>query len=85
MCASEVGHNAEYVHDTPMVSSDDRMHVMDRTCWCKPEVLRQPSGDDLIVHNEVTWDNEEAAQRDGPEVHQTVLKHTGQEYQDYGR
>lgn len=43
------------VHDTPMVSSDDRQHVMDRTCWCGPEILRQPSGDDLIVHNEVEW------------------------------
>jgi hypothetical protein len=43
------------VHDTPMVGSTDRQHIMDRTCWCKPEVLRQPSGDDLIVHNEVEW------------------------------
>lgn len=46
------------VHDTPVISSTDRMHVMDRGCWCKPEVWRQPSGDDLIVHNEATWDDE---------------------------
>lgn len=55
------------VHETPMVNSDDRMHVMDRTCWCKPEVLRQLSGDDLIVHNEVTWDDVEPEQFDGGE------------------
>lgn len=48
------------VHDCPMTSSDERMHVMDRTCWCKPEVLRQPSGTDLIVHNEVDWMDDDA-------------------------
>ena len=53
--APEPARIAEDVHDTPATSSADRMHVLDRTCWCKPEVLRQPSGDDLIVHNEITW------------------------------
>lgn len=43
------------VHSTPPVWSDERTHLMDRTCWCKPEVLRHPSGDDLIVHNEIEW------------------------------
>ncbi len=48
------------VHDTPMGGGDKQRHVMDRTCWCKPEVLRQPSGDDLIVHNEVEWVEDDA-------------------------
>jgi hypothetical protein len=42
-------------HDTPKISSDTgKLHVLDRTCWCKPEVLVGPQ-DDLIVHNEVEW------------------------------
>lgn len=43
------------VHDVPERWSDQHQHVMDRTCWCKPEILRQPNGDDLIVHNDVAW------------------------------
>jgi len=45
------------VHDTPAISSDERQHVMDRTCWCKPEVFKGPQ-DDLIVHNEAIWDED---------------------------
>ena len=46
------------VHSTPPTWIDQRSHVMDRDCWCKPEVLRQPSGEDLIVHNDVAWEEE---------------------------
>lgn len=36
---------------TPLVSSDDRMHVMDRTCWCEPKILPGWWGDrDVVVH-----------------------------------
>lgn len=43
------------VHDTPETPSDARPHVLDRTCWCNPQVLAQTPDEDLIVHNAVAW------------------------------
>jgi hypothetical protein len=64
------------VHDTPKVSSGDRMHVMDRTCWCKPMVLKGPEGgDDLIVHNEIKW---------GDDPRDLVAEAEAGEASDYG-
>ncbi|WP_280186271.1 MULTISPECIES: hypothetical protein [Nocardia] len=37
------------VQEIPETSSDDRMHVMDETCWCHPEVTEVPS---IIRHHE---------------------------------
>lgn len=44
------------IHDTPMANNDNPPHLLDHTCWCKPEVLRQPDSEDLIVHHEATSD-----------------------------
>ena len=26
------------IHDLPVTSSDERMHILDDTCWCSPTV-----------------------------------------------
>jgi hypothetical protein len=28
----------ELIQDVPETSSDERMHVLDETCWCNPTV-----------------------------------------------
>lgn len=39
------------VQITPLVSSADRMHVMDDTCWCRPTVIANYwNGQDVVVH-----------------------------------
>lgn len=47
------------VHNTPAVNSDDQPHVLDRTCWCQPEVWQQLNGDDLIVHKTADWSEDD--------------------------
>jgi hypothetical protein len=34
---------------TPLTSSTDRMHVMDETCWCLPNILAEGAGDSFRV------------------------------------
>jgi hypothetical protein len=39
------------VHTTPVVSSDDRMHIMDEDCWCEPLKIGSLS-ERYIIHHE---------------------------------
>ncbi len=34
---------------TPLTSSDERMHVLDETCWCLPDILAIGQGDDFRI------------------------------------
>lgn len=45
-----VGQNEQVVQVLPETSTDERMHVLDETCWCEPEVEYVPgkSGSKLI-------------------------------------
>lgn len=27
------------IHEIPETSSEERMHVLDRDCWCEPEII----------------------------------------------
>jgi uncharacterized protein YlzI (FlbEa/FlbD family) len=43
-----------------MGDSDLKEHVLDKNCWCHPDVSYETtSGDLLIIHNEVEEVNEE--------------------------
>ncbi len=33
------------IQNVPLTSSDGRMHVMNETCWCEPNVLAEGQGD----------------------------------------
>jgi hypothetical protein len=39
------------VHNlVPAVSSENRMHIMDESCWCKPHLLLEGGGTMKIDH-----------------------------------
>lgn len=41
------------VQVTPLVWSNQRTHIMNRTCWCKPKILqRWWNGQDLVIHKD---------------------------------
>lgn len=41
--------HAPSTHETPATDSTERVHVLDESCWCGPEVKPQPNGD-VVVH-----------------------------------
>lgn len=40
------------INIVPEVSSEDRMHVMDEGCWCKPDLLFEGDGTMKIDHRD---------------------------------
>ena len=44
------GSRIKVVNIVPEVSSEDRMHVMDEGCWCKPYLLFKGDGTMKIEH-----------------------------------
>lgn len=40
--------NEAQLHDVPSVGSDERMHVLDSSCWCNPTVEVVPP---KVSHN----------------------------------
>jgi hypothetical protein len=44
------GASIKVINITPEVSSEDRMHVMDEGCWCKPVLLFEGDGTMKIDH-----------------------------------
>jgi len=52
------------VHETPLTAGGGREHVMDRSCWCNPEVLSQFASDDkIIIHNTIVWEEDDDSLR----------------------
>lgn len=43
------------IQDVPQTSTDEKMHVLDESCWCKPTVEIVPAGRG-IKHQHVAGD-----------------------------
>ncbi len=37
------------VQNLPLTSSDERMHVLNETCWCEPNILAEGQGDNFRI------------------------------------
>ena len=65
--AGYVGDDEPDVHDLPVAGNDDRQHVLERTCWCRPRARngmvyhRSPAPALVAAMDQIA---EEEAQRD---------------------